>query len=456
MKRRLKLPPVAWPLAFFLLAVLASVASSSLHPLEPYKGQEPMGRVLRALATLTIGLSFYTVSMLQTKADKGLRSSLRALYTGAFLALIWATVQAYFALERVPSLPDWFERWHRLFVIRDPPLGRVAGFAFEPSWFADQLAVLYLPLWYGSVLCRRSAFSRNASWRSIELLLSVWGTVLLLLTFSLVGYLDLFAMIGVLILTVLWEVSARATPRKEPSTARARGWMIWSLRSVMIGLGVAALIAAIGLVAGTVLSGYLNIGGRSSTQEAQADLARLGAAERIYSFANRLGIAERFVLWEAGYRCFELSPILGVGLGNSGFLFPRLMPSYGYSLEEIRQLMDPDNPTFPNPKNLWVRLLAETGIVGTSLFLIWLLLLGVGAVALLRSAPLPRRFMGIAGTLGLIALVLEGFSLDTFALPQMWVLTGFLSSSLPRYVRCGAVHPESTPMPLIRGNTKTS
>jgi len=154
--------------------------------------------------------------------------------------------------------------------------------------------------------------------------------------------------------------------------------------------------------------------------------------EVLYALANRLAFAERVVFWEAGYRPFELYPLTGVGLGNAGFLFPKVAPAYGYGLTEIRMLLDPANPNFPNPKNLWIRLLSETGLLGFSFYLTWLVILFAGALALSRSRVKIAQVLGMAGSLAAVALLLEGFSLDTFALPQMWLILGFLSAGISR------------------------
>jgi hypothetical protein len=81
----------------------------------------------------------------------------------------------------------------------------------------------------------------------------------------------------------------------------------------------------------------------------------------------------------------------------------------------------------PNPKNLWVRLLAETGLVGFAAFLTWWVLTGATALLLWRRGTGLQRLLGLAGVLGLIAAVGEGFSLDTFALPHLWILAGLVA-----------------------------
>ena len=73
--------------------------------------------------------------------------------------------------------------------------------------------------------------------------------------------------------------------------------------------------------------------------------------------------------------------------------------------------------------------LAETGIVGTAAFLTWVVLI-IGAALMLARGPAGElRFVGIAGLLAMPAWLLEGFSLDTFALPQTWILLGLVGAA---------------------------
>jgi len=59
-------------------------------------------------------------------------------------------------------------------------------------------------------------------------------------------------------------------------------------------------------------------------------------------------------------------------------------------------------------------------------------MLFLGGLAISRVGTLTDRVLGLAGCLAVGALLLEGFSLDTFALPQMWIILGFLSSGIGR------------------------
>lgn len=161
------------------------------------------------------------------------------------------------------------------------------------------------------------------------------------------------------------------------------------------------------------------------------DYARLfkGGEESVYSFASRLAYAERLIYWAVGFRAFALHPVLGVGLGDIGFFYHQVIPSFGYGLVEMIWLLE-GKLDLPNAKNVWVRLLGETGIAGFLAYSVWLVLIALAARVLSSERRGLFSVIGLAGMLAVLAQVVEGFSLDSFALPQLWVITGLVTAAI--------------------------
>ena len=82
-----------------------------------------------------------------------------------------------------------------------------------------------------------------------------------------------------------------------------------------------------------------------------------------------------------------------------------------------------------------MRLLAETGIIGFLLWIIWLFLVVLSAIALRKRAAPTSRLLGLAGILSVLALTIDGFSLDTFALPYYWVILGLVTAAFHAHPR---------------------
>jgi hypothetical protein len=154
----------------------------------------------------------------------------------------------------------------------------------------------------------------------------------------------------------------------------------------------------------------------------------------LFHWANQLVFAERIVFWQAGWGVFNDFPILGTGLGNAGYFFPQKLSAFSWALTEIRTLMY-QWTALPNIKSLWVRLLAETGIVGFSLFISWLYVLWHSASFLRSQTAGLLKVVGLAGSFVLVSFLIEGFSLDTFALPYYWVSFGLLTAACGMAVR---------------------
>ena len=131
----------------------------------------------------------------------------------------------------------------------------------------------------------------------------------------------------------------------------------------------------------------------------------------------------------AAYNVFKIFPMLGAGFGIPGYYFPVTLSNFGTRLPEINKVVLTQN-FIPNAKNLWIRLLSETGIVGFALFASWVLTHWRNADDLEKqSNPGLLKAMGLVGKLIVIAMIVEGFSLDTFGLPYYWIGLGLIASS---------------------------
>jgi O-antigen ligase len=410
-------------LCFVLLAMLSSFLAPFLE-IYPFKGHTLPEREIRAFMTLVLGLAFYFIAATIPQTDRQFRASLRWLYLGAGLTLLWSTVQ----IARLPysfnPQPDTLREFHRLFSIRDLMRERVTGLAYEPSWLADQLAVLYIPLWLSSLMRKYSVFPVYRKRISIELVLLIWGLIVLFFTYSRIGLVAIVFMIGALLAFRSWRViNTLAEKRSRNSRLSKRKWQIMILIGFLVGfMLVVAGILFLAVLTNERIRGLFTI-----------DLKEILTSERIppiYNLANHLEYAERLLYWISSFLIFSHYPFFGVGLGNAGFFFRKYVPAFGYYLPEIIRTLGPYEATFVNPKSLWLRLLAETGLLGFLLFLSWLIIMGLGAWILSRAQDRLKSMLGLAGGLAMIALVFEGFSLDTFALPQLWVMFGFLTAGL--------------------------
>ncbi len=132
--------------------------------------------------------------------------------------------------------------------------------------------------------------------------------------------------------------------------------------------------------------------------------------------------------WVTGWRIFGDHPLLGVGLGNAGLYFLKQLPSFGWVLSEVMESFY-RLPADMNIKSFWVRILAETGIAGFATFMGWYIVLWHTSNFLEANKKKIHGMLGLAGKLVLVAFIAEGFSIDTFALPYLWLMLGFVSAA---------------------------
>ena len=125
---------------------------------------------------------------------------------------------------------------------------------------------------------------------------------------------------------------------------------------------------------------------------------------------------------------YEESPILGVGLGASGFYIYNHLPDWSLTVvPEIAKQLSPESRLYPNPKNMYARLLAETGLFGLILFIAFLFsLLGDSLTALQNNSSF-ARYLGTAGLFSWIAIAIYNITQDSFATPNLWINLGILA-----------------------------
>jgi O-antigen ligase len=145
-----------------------------------------------------------------------------------------------------------------------------------------------------------------------------------------------------------------------------------------------------------------------------------------------IAFGQRFLYWEAALEIFEEYPVFGVGMGNYALVFEQALPEVPlYRYPEILELITPEKTqaVLLTPKNLFVRVLAETGLVGFAVFTGFLGVIVGESLRLWLSDEDELQFWGQAGVLGFAAVCLVGFSTDSFATPNMWVLFGLITAA---------------------------
>ncbi len=400
-------------LAFILVAMISSIAAYTLD-IETLRGVSLTPRFIRNIATLAIGCAFYFTIVMINQDWSDLNFSLRWIYIGFGIALFWGSLQAIYILYYSEPYFELISKVQSLFSTRKLFETRVSGLTYEPKWFAEQIGFLLLPWLLGSVISGRTVFKWRFKWLTIEWLLLIWSAVIVLFTFSRTG---LFLLAALSLITILLYRF------RSPDRTHGEGENKPGAKNKRL-IQVSLIVISIAIIGGMVGSQnrYISRFWRYWTEDPPGKK----------TYLEFIAFQQRFVYWQSAVNTFEEYPLLGVGLGNYAFFFDKMLPDQPYHRqpEIIRQITPVEGRNrLITPKNLYARLLAETGLLGMVTFTTFIMAVIGCTLYLLFSNSMVYKFWGISGLLGFVGFLVVIFSYDSFALPNMWVVFGMITAA---------------------------
>ena len=407
------LPRTFIPLLVFGLLAFASSLLSLLRGIDPALGVPVTERVFRALITLGIGGAVYTTVALVPRIIEDLCSTMRWIYAGFVIALIWGSVQALYIIHWNPTYFHIVNKIQEYFTIRHLFTNRVSGLTYEPNWFAEQISLLLVPWLLASVFSGYTVFRWRWHRVTLEWFLLAWAIVVLPYTFSRAGVANLavLAFLGIL----FFRFQSSQKPTKKSRTGHLT-------RRLIEASLILAVLGGLFYFAGTKNEFFSRIWGYWQKNRSLS----------LSGYFEYLGFGARFTYGETALRTYDAFPVMGVGLGNYAFYFEEMLPNQplAYTPEVIR-LVTPEagRDRLITPKNLYLRLLAETGLVGTAAFVAFLIAMLGCALYIWKLPNLHGTYWGTSGLLALIAFAVAAFSFDSFAIPNMWVIFGLITAA---------------------------
>jgi hypothetical protein len=429
-----RLPKECLGLVIFILVALVASSSAFFLNIPSLKGKNISDQEVRAFVTLAMGFGFYLIFASFPADEKQLSATMKWLNIGGIIIIFWTMMQAYFIFTN-SDYPAWFNSVQNAIAEKAPYLKergqRVSALTYEASWFGHQMVMLYIPLWLASSYHRYSAFKLRFFHISIENILLVIGIGLFFLSSPRISLVALALMVIFIFIKMNfsiyhWILHRVALRRNTALNSR------FSKMLIALGVGLVMFGAYAAFIIGIVyvssqrdwrVAALLN---QPINKEEFKSLLSLDE-NTILNLSMRFAFFERTAYWTTGWHIFNDYPWLGVGLGNSGFFFQQKMPSLGYVTYEIRAVFY-QNTALPNIKSLWFKLLSETGITGFFVFLSWLVLLWRSAGMSASGKQQSMRIIALMGQLSLLAFIAEGLSIDSFAMPYLWVMAGLISA----------------------------
>lgn len=390
--------------ALILFIVFGTSFGALIDPI-PLRGQEYFGRAIRALATLFIGLAFFISAVWMNKDESDLRFTVQWILAGLCLDIAWSGLQAITFYTNLLE-KEMVTHWQLAFSVRElVRTNRISGFAYEPAWLAGQLATIFIPFLFAAVLTNY----RLTRLKWLEPVLLALSTLVLLATYSRGGLLTTVAAAGLTFLFLGRDV-----------TRAMWSWFINGFRGRMFDklFRIGALLTIIGALAGSFL--FLNQKGLFRRLW-QID------AESLSEYMVDINAGARGAYSAGAFAAFEDYPLTGVGLGASGFYIYQNLPDWSLTtVPEIAKQLNPENRLYPNPKNLYVRLLAETGLFGFILFLAFQFYVLGDMLSFLLRKETWARFAATAGVFAWLGITFYNFTQDSLTTANIWLVSGIL------------------------------
>ncbi|MBV9570693.1 MAG: hypothetical protein JO056_05585 [Alphaproteobacteria bacterium] len=413
---------------FGFYVLFSGLAEIAFLPDRAFKGQTPLGSFLRAVATLDVGIVFYTVARLQLRTPADAKAALRYLFIGMTASIALAVVQVFAMTQHGQMLRDVQAITDIFAVHYDGLVSRAQGMTFEPSWLATQIIVLLLPALLAASLSGQALFnarSRTATW----LLLFAGFAV------ALAGLLSSGSRFGLGCAAAMLVISGFLA--------------LWRGRVIALGafllvllVGVGALLAMSTFRAG---AGATYVLGPVIYLTQSAELPR-DQSEMATDVADALALGGRISAAQAALGMWRDNPLFGLSLGNSYRYFGKYAPDWAFQTQLFTQgaregigWLDTFSPEKGNAKNLVLRLLSETGLVGFFLFFLFI----VKQIFAGKTDDDFHRYFRLST---LLALGFAFLNQDSLADPVLWIpiaLCFAMNASLRTTPRCASIEPRT-------------
>lgn len=382
--------PYKNPVFIFLLIVMLWFIIASLLNLPniinyKFKGLNGVMRFIRQYGALVISaiiflLTFYNA--FNKKDNKKLFINIRKVFFISFCFVsVYAFLEIFYVklgITQVKPIIDIFNYFPFVDVYLDTKNNRISSVTFEPPAFSSFL--LTTAGWMFSYILTGKGFKK-------------YIPALLVLVFALFS--DSRSAL-VIIFTQAFIFLLFLAHKKN-------------FQHILIRIGIVGLVAvmAIGVYKGQEISEYI-------VEKATS----FGVNDGTHSISNKTRFGIQYALGQV----FLENPVSGVGFGQQAYESRRHYPSWAVEDNWEFRLMylNPDHPNFPPGYNLYLRLLAETGIVGFLLFSSFLCLIIFTCIKLIRQKN-ENQIIGMVIFISMVGLIINWVQIDTFRVFGFWI-----------------------------------
>jgi O-antigen ligase len=361
--------------ALFCGVALLSIIRSVDTPFSEFGGERAWIKPAKQLMQLGLSAPIYFLVPYFVRNRRQLKQTLRAYLAALVLVLALGVVELWAHFHHSPLLMDFVDRFHTAGG-EDWSQMRVFLAATEPSMAANYLLSVLPFVIFGAFQLR----TRLRAW-----VLSATSLVLFVLTFSLSGYLALLVAVCI-------------------------GLLFLRRSGAKLALGGAAVLA--------ILLTF------PSTRESLT-----WVYDRFTNRAEDFSISQRLADAELGWNTFIANPVLGVGIGNQPFYIPLYYPNAAFvnpsNYESFKSAYQ--DASLVSQTNMIIRILAETGLAGAILFVLWHFeLFRAGWWCFRNSTNEKDRTLSFAILLAALSLTFEYYAMSSFHTHYVFFVFGLL------------------------------
>lgn len=382
-RKRIYLPQKT-PILKILLIFLCWIVVCSLVNLPDIlglmmKGVSGPNRLFRQLVSLCLSLvvvPYFFFVVLNRFTIREILVKLRYVF---FLSLIFTSVYSVFEIAIVFFKMGYLKPIHSVFdyvpfvMVKYHDM-RISSITQEPPYFAIYLITLFG--WMLSYIITGNRIYRFIPCIVVLVLAILSGsrTALVVITAQLIGFLLIMPLFGYTKLLKRFAV-------------------------VIVGIAVVLLIISPKSVMSFVKERIDTVNFKKNLTENVSNKSRLG-------------------IQVATMKVFGDNPITGVGYGQQSYYNRFYFPSWSSTDNYEFRLWykNPNRKSFPPGYNLYVRLLAETGVIGFLLFLSFLGILFYCSIKLLKNTNLETKVLGLISIISLFGFAINWLQIDTFRL----------------------------------------
>ncbi len=174
-----------------------------------------------------------------------------------------------------------------------------------------------------------------------------------------------------------------------------------------------------------IVGAALIFSGGKLIEEARTKLDSLNFEQNLLtSISNR----SRFGMQYASFQVFQDRPVIGAGFGQLAYEGYKYYPAwaitnnYEFRLNYMNQRRD----SFPPSYNLYLRIMAESGLIGLISFLTILILAIYRALKLIREPEGPERTLGLVTLVSVVGFAFNWLQIDAFRMFGFWLSIAIL------------------------------